>query len=448
MKHKLIFPSALLIFAAVLSGCGDASPDTSRVASDTSATAAADHDGHGNHAQDDDDHDGHGETDQDDDHDDHNDHAENGGDADAHSDHDESEGDVVKLTSDAAVEAGIKIANAAEGPIAQSLSLPAEIRFDADRVANVSPKVSGVIARLYASEGDQVARGDTLALINSRELASLKAAWLTAETRKALARQALTREEKLFADKITSEADLQAARAEFEAAKADSDAAENELHAAGVNHAALERIATAADGNNTNAYLSAPIAGTVVRRTVTLGETVSAGDAGADPLFTIVDDSVVWADIGVYKQDIARIRVGAPVALKTDSGEILAQSTIAFVLAIISETSRTATARVIVENPDGSLRPGQYVTADLSVGTPERVLRVPESAVQLVEDKPSVFVPVEGGYAPRAVMTGTKSGGFVEVRSGLTAGETIVTDGAFTLKAQLEKDAFGDGHGH
>ena len=73
---------------------------------------------------------------------------------------------------------------------------------------------------------------------------------------------------------------------------------------------------------------------------------------------------------------------------------------------------------------------------------------MPESAVQLVEDKPSVFVPVEGGYAPRAVMTGTKSGGFVEVRSGLTAGETIVTDGAFTLKAQLEKDAFGDGHGH
>ena len=444
MKQTLIFPTTMMVLAVILAGCGNATPDTNRVASETSA-ATADHDDHDGHAEEKADHDDHGETDQDDDHDDH---AESDGEPDGHDDHSESEGDVVKLTPDAATEAGIETATVAEGAIAQSLSLPAEIRFDADRVANVSPKVSGVIGKLYASEGDHVARGDTLALIKSRELAGLKAAWLTAETRKALASQALAREEKLFADKITSEADLQAARAEFEAAKADSDAAENELHAAGVSHAALERISTAADGDNANAYLSAPIAGTVVRRTVMLGETVSAGDAGADPLFTLVDDSVVWADIAVYKQDIARIRVGAPVALKTDSGEILAQSTIAFVLPVISETSRTATARVIVDNPDGTLRPGQYVTADLSVGTSEQVLRVPEAAIQLVEDRPSVFVPVEGGYAPRAVMTGTKSGGFVEIRSGLMAGETIVTDGAFTLKAQLEKDAFGDGHGH
>lgn len=444
MKQTLILPTTMMVLAVILAGCGNATPDTNRVASKISA-ATADHDDHDDHGEEKADHDDHGETDQDDDHDDH---AESDSEPDGHDDHDESEGDVVKLTPDAATEAGIETAIVAEGAIAQSLSLPAEIRFDADRVANVSPKVSGVIGKLYASEGDHVARDDTLALIKSRELAGLKAAWLTAETRKALASQALAREEKLFADKITSEADLQAARAEFEAAKADSDAAENELHAAGVSHAALERISTAADGDNAIAYLSAPIAGTVVRRTVTLGETVSAGDAGADPLFTLVDDSVVWADIAVYKQDIARIRVGAPVALKTDSGEILAQSTIAFVLPVISETSRTATARVIVDNPDGTLRPGQYVTADLSVGTSEQVLRVPEAAIQLVEDRPSVFVPVEGGYAPRAVMTGTKSGGFVEIRSGLMAGETIVTDGAFTLKAQLEKDAFGDGHGH
>ena len=444
MKQTHILPTTMMVLAVILAGCGNATLDTNRVASETSA-ATADHDDHDDHAEEKADHDDHGETDQDDEHDDH---AESDGEPDGHDDHSESEGDVVKLTQDAATEAGIETAIVAEGAIAQSLSLPAEIRFDADRVANVSPKVSGVIGKLYASEGDHVARGDTLALIKSRELAGLKAAWLTAETRKALASQALAREEKLFADKITSEADLQAARAEFEAAKADSDAAENELHAAGVSHAALERISTAADGDNANAYLTAPIAGTVVRRTVMLGETVSAGDAGADPLFTLVDDSVVWADIAVYKQDIARIRVGAPVALKTDSGEILAQSTIAFVLPVISETSRTATARVIVDNPDGTLRPGQYVTADLSVGTSEQVLRVPEAAIQLVEDRPSVFVPVEGGYAPRAVMTGTKSGGFVEIRSGLMAGEAVVTDGAFTLKAQLEKDAFGDGHGH
>jgi len=428
-----------MMLALTLAGCGDASSRQSQAETSPTQVENHAHDDHDDH----DEHDDHGEAEGD--HEDHDDHTDAEG---AHDDHDEAEGDIVKLTAEAATEAGIETALVAKGAIAQSLSLPAEIRFDADRVANVSPRVSGVIGKLYASEGDQVNRGDTLALIRSRELASLKASYLTAQTRQNLANTALAREEKLFADKITSEADLQSARAEFEAAKADSDAAENELHAAGVSHAALERIATAADGANANAYLTAPIGGTVVRRTVTLGETVSAGDAGADPLFTLVDDSVVWADIAVYKQDIGRIRVGAPVALRTDNGDVLAQSTIAFVLPVINEASRTATARVIVDNADGSLRPGQFVTADLNVGEAATVLRVPQAAVQLVEDRPSVFVPVEGGFVPRAVLLGAKSGGFVEIRSGLEDGETIVTSGAFTLKAQLEKDAFGDGHEH
>jgi cobalt-zinc-cadmium efflux system membrane fusion protein len=73
---------------------------------------------------------------------------------------------------------------------------------------------------------------------------------------------------------------------------------------------------------------------------------------------------------------------------------------------------------------------------------------VPQSAVQLVENRPSVFVPVDGGFAPRAVMVGTTAGGYVEIRTGLEEGDLFVSDGAFTLKAQLEKDAFGDGHGH
>jgi cobalt-zinc-cadmium efflux system membrane fusion protein len=363
-------------------------------------------------------------------------------------DHDKESLDIVKLTDEAAREAGIIVSQAELGPLGQSISLPAEIRFDADQLANISPKVSGIIAGLYASEGDTVKRGDTLALISSRELAGLKAVWLKAQTQFALAEKALAREEKLFADKITAEADVQAARANYEAVKAAKDAAENELHAAGVSDAALAKVATADDGDNANAYLSAPISGTIVRRGVTLGETVSAGDAGSQTLFTIADDSVVWADIGVYKQDISRIREQAPVVLKSDEGIVLAESTVAFILPIINETSRTATARVILDNPDGNLRPGQFVTADISVGQSQPVLRVPLASVQMVENKRSVFVPVDGGFAPQAVMTGSESGGFVEIRSGLRAGDSFVSDGAFTLKAQLEKAAFGDDHGH
>ena len=414
MKPFLCLTTALMTSALFLSACGEGSVKQSRPA--TSETVAEHKHGHTDHE--------HGDE------------------------HGDENQDVVKLSDEAAREAGIMTSRAELGALDQYVSLPAEIRFDADRLANLSPRVSGIIAKLYASEGDVVKRGDTLALISSRELAGLKATWLKAQTQASLAATALAREEKLFAEKITAEADVQAARANFEAISAAKDAAENELHAAGVSDAALERVATADDGDNANSYLIAPIGGTIVRRKVTLGETVSAGDAGSTALFTIADDSVVWADIGVYKQDLGRIKKQAEVVIKSDDGTILATSNVAFILPIINEASRTATARVVLENPESNLRPGQFVTADISVGQSRPVLRVPLEAVQTVENKSSIFVPIEAGFEPRPVTLGVESDGFVEIISGLRAGDNFVSQGAFTLKAQLEKAAFGDDHGH
>ena len=75
-------------------------------------------------------------------------------------------------------------------------------------------------------------------------------------------------------------------------------------------------------------------------------------------------------------------------------------------------------------------------------------MRVPLDAVQTVENEPSIFVPIEGGFEPRPVTLGVESGGFVEIIAGLRTGDNFVSGGAFTLKAQLEKAAFGDDHGH
>lgn len=449
MKQSYLLTAATIVAALYFTACSD-KPERSNAAAQTMPAAAAtdahddhkhaedSHDSHADHGDDAlDDHDEHA-GDAHDDHDDHDDHA-------GHDDHAE---DVVKLTPAQARDFGVVISEATTGSMGAYISLPAEIRFDADRIANISPRVSGIIGKLYVSEGDTVKRGQTLALISSRELAGLKAEWLKTQTQMDLAATALAREERLFADKITAEADVQTARANFEAAKAAKDASENELHAAGVSDAALEKIATANDGDNANAYLTAPLGGTVVQRNITLGETVSAGDAGSQALFTIADDSVVWTDIAVFKQDLGRIRNGAPVVLKSEDSVILAESTVAFILPVINETSRTATARVILDNPDGRLRPGQFVTADISVGQAGAVLRVPISSVQTVENKTSVFVPNDKGFVPQAVMTGVESGGFIEIKSGLSAGDRYVSEGAFTLKAQLEKDAFGDGHAH
>ena len=440
---------SMMFFAAITSPAG-AAEDTAMIKSgDGHDHAAAHGDDHAEEDAHGDDHageDAHG-----DDHAEEDAHGDDHAGEDAHGDDhagEDAQGDVVRMASEVAQAAGIVLEQAESGVLGESLSLPAEIRFDANRVANVSPRVTGVVDKLFAGEGDKVAVGDVLALITSRELAELKAQWLLAETRKSLASQALERAERLWSQKITSEAIVQEARAEHETAKTESIAAETALHAVGVDHADLDDIAVAADGSHAKAYLISPVSGTVIRREISLGETVTAGDASTKVLFTIADDSVLWVDVAVYEQDISRVRAKAPVALKKDDGEVIAQSKVEFVLPFVDDQTRTATARVIVNNTDKVLFPGQFVIADVSVGGAAEVLRVPQSAVQLVEGRPSVFVPVDGGFEPRAVLAGKTAGGNVEIKAGLEEGELFVSDGAFTLKAQLEKDAFGDGHGH
>lgn len=415
-----------LALAVILAGCGG-SGDAARA--DSAATTGEDSGAHDDH----------------DDHDDH-DEVESHADEDGHGDHDEEAGgDVVLLDKAAAAEAGIKLATAETGAIAETLSLPAELIFDADRVARVAAPVSGLVSKLDKGEGDKVKRGERLAVLSSRELAGLKADFLTAKSAENLAASQFAREERLLADKITSQAELDTARAALISARAEREAMENKLHAVGVGDSVLNSLSEARDGSLASAALVAPLSGTVISRSISLGSSV---EAGGEALFVIVDDSQLWADIAVYKDDAGAIDIGQPVILRTREGKEAARGKISLILPVISETTRTSTARVIIDNPDSRLRPGQFVTAEISVGEAGHALHVPAGAIVVVEDKPSVFVPTEGGFAPRAVKPGRTSAGLTEILDGLEAGESFVASGAFTLKAQLEKDAFGDGHAH
>ncbi|MCI4643211.1 MAG: efflux RND transporter periplasmic adaptor subunit [Hyphomonadaceae bacterium] len=425
-----------LALVMALAGCGSDDDAKAQVASTVQSETA---DEHG-------DHDAHGEEEKEGDHADGDEHGEGEDGHDDHDDHgDEDGGDVVKLDAAAAAEAGIVVNTAETGNIVETVSLPTELRFDADRVARVATPVSGLVSRLDKGEGDKVRRGERLALLSSRELAELKADFLTAKSAENLAASSLVREERLFADKITSEADLDAARAALVSARVAREAVENKLHAVGISDAVLNGLTDAPDGALANAAILAPIDGTVISRSVSVGSSV---EGGGEALFVIVDDSRLWADIAIYKADADKIAPGQSVILRTRDGADAARGEIALILPVIDEATRTGTARVIIDNPDGRLRPGQFVTAEIAIGEGGRILHVPANAVVEVEERASVFVPVEGGFAPRPVETGSSRDGLTEIRRGLSEGERFVSEGAFTLKAQLEKDAFGDGHAH
>lgn len=368
-------------------------------------------------------------------------HADHDGHGAEHAAHGE---EVVRLSESEIREFGLELAAAAAGTLDQFADLPGEIVLNADRLAHVVPRVLGIVREVHRSVGDPVRAGGLMAVIESRELAEAKAAYLAAGERQKLALAHFAREERLWQKKVSSEQEYLDARQALAEARIEKNSAEQQLHALGFSDAYLQSLPGHPDATYTRYEIRAPFAGTIIERHLTLGENVNA-DA---EVFTIADLSSVWVDINVYQKDLAQIRQGQAVVIETGHGIPPVSGTIAWVGPLVGEATRTATARVVLPNPDGALRPGLFVTARVAVGSTEAGLVVPESALQTFEGRPVVFVQDEDGFEPRPVELGRQQASRVEILSGLEAGQIYVSKGAFTLKAQLSKGAFGDGHNH
>lgn len=366
-------------------------------------------------------------------------------DADHEGDHDEhSEDAVVQLDTAALERLGLEIETAGPQDLAVTIELPGEVQVNGDRMAHVAPRVGGVVREVHVSLGDSVRRGQLLAVLESRELADAKAAFLAAAERMSLADTTFQREERLWEGKISSEQDYLDARKSRAEARIELRATEQKLHALGVTQPQLDDLTEQHDITITEYKLAAPFDGTVIDRHITIGETVSAGSA----VFTVADLETVWIDLSVYQKDIGSVLEGQTVrVVTTHGGEV--DLLIDFVQPLVGEDTRTAMARIIAPNSDGTWHPGCFVSARVTTSATESRVVVPVSAVIRMEDGDDVvFVEEGGGFELRPVALGRRTREKVEVISGLDPGERYVAAGGFSLKAELGKDAFGDDHGH
>lgn len=187
--------------------------------------------------------------------------------------------------------------------------------------------------------------------------------------------------------------------------------------------------------------VTAPRAGIIVERAAAAGETVAAGA----PLYTIADLADVWIDLAIARGDQPRLRPGQPVTLRSEDGPP-ATGTVAWLSPLGSAETQTLTARVVLPNPDGRWRPGLFVKADVTVATTDVPVAVPESALQTLHDFTVVFSQHGDLYQARPLELGRRSGGQVEVLKGLRAGELVVTENSFLIKADIGKS--GASHDH
>ena len=327
------------------------------------------------------------------------------------------------LTSDQINAAGIQIGRLLVGG-AGTIDLPATIDGDPQGTQVVSAAIGGRVVALTRNLGQSVGRGQTLAIIESREAASLNAEIEASRARLALADTNLAREQRLFSQRVSPEQDLIAARTAATEARIALRLAQQQVAAAGAGGGGLNRIG-----------ITAPMAGQVIARSVTLGQTVAA-DA---ELFRVANLSTVSLSLNLQPQDAGRVRPGASVVVKASGRQATAQVT--FVSPALDPNTRLVPVIATLNNRGSEWRVGEPVTASvaLSGSGGDNAIRVPTTAVQTYEGKSVVFVRTKDGFQATPVTLGDNSGDAVIIKSGLKGTEEIATTNSFTLKAELGK---------
>lgn len=319
------------------------------------------------------------------------------------------------------------------------VTAPGELKVNEQAYAEVGSPIPARIIRLVASPGQAVRRGQALAELQSVELGQARAQRAAAEARVDLARKTVERKRSLAEDRIVSRGELQRAEAEAAEAEAELRAAEGSVDALGVGRSG--------SGGAAGFALLSPISGTVLERTAVQGQSADP----ARPLFRIGDLSRLWLVVQAPERDALRVRTGssAEVLLAALPGQPL-RGTVDWIGREVDPHSRTIPVRVVLANPAGQLKPGMFATARIGIeGKGEQVVAVPVIALQRKDDQWIVFVPQgEGKFEIRPVGRGREIGKEVVVLSGLKAGETVVAEGAFVLRAEAEKNEGGGGHHH
>jgi cobalt-zinc-cadmium efflux system membrane fusion protein len=311
-----------------------------------------------------------------------------------------------------------------------------ELAVDQRAYAEVGTPAAARVTRLLVNAGDRVRSGQTLVELTSPELGRERAEYLSATARLTLAEAALERKRGLAAEKIVPLREVQEAESAVGEARAALRSSRAAIAAFGV-----EPPADDGDAATSSTFaLRAPAGGTVIERTAVIGQMLDP----AAPAFRIGDLSTLWLTVHAFERDAVRIQQGVEASLSFPAlpGQDF-KGTVTVVGHQVERESRTVPIRIDVKNRNNLLRPGMSANATLPVGAiGASILTVPVASVQRVRNEWCVFLPKDADHFEiRRIGRGRDLAGEVEVLSGLRAGEIIVVDGAFLLKAQAEKGA-------
>jgi membrane fusion protein, heavy metal efflux system len=347
------------------------------------------------------------------------------------------EGLVIKSSEDL-LKMGAKVEKAASGVMTTEVLLQGSIDAQPDSLGHIVPRMQGVVKEVRKQPGDGVKKGETLAVIESRNLADMKTGWLAAREKLALATSSFKREEELWKKKIVSEQEYFNSRKELSEAQIEHRGAKQKIESIGLNPDAIAEPGTSL----VRFELKSPLAGIVIERHLTVGETTKEDEA----VFVVANLAKVNAVLQVYPKDLPFVKVGQSAQVSISGSQETIPGSVTFLSPILDAQSRSAKAHVLVDNSSGQYRPGLFISASISRGTSEAKVLISRKAIQKIDGKEVVFVQTDEGFVPSPIEIGRSTNEVVEVLSGLEPEELYVSEGSFLLKAELAKSEAAHDH--
>ena len=307
------------------------------------------------------------------------------------------------------------------------------VDFDRNHATDILAPFSGAVTRVPVTQGQRVAKGQALAEVASPDFASAAGAYRQTVLAAKAADAVASNDRDLFAHQAISQRENAQAQADAATADSNRDAALQTLVALHMDPQTIAAVRAGKPVAGGQGVIRAPIAGTLVTKSIAPGQTLVAGTT---PCFTIANTATMWVMANVFGDDAAHVRAGDAATVVTgDDGKAIA-GTVTNVGSVVDPDTRSVAARVRVDNADGALRKQMYVTVHIQSHEAHDGLLVPVSAV-LRDDENLPFVYVvesDGSYARRSVSLGARVGDRYVIPEGLHSGDKVVVDGSIFLQ--------------
>lgn len=340
----------------------------------------------------------------------------------------------IKLTPEQAANISLETTQVTKRKVSPTLSLNGRVVENRRRSFSVGPIVGGMVEAVEAVSHDKVSKGQVLVRIRSNTLGQAQADYLDALSKFELARAERKRIKALRKDRVVSESRWLQADSNHKRAGSALDQRRRLLSLVGLSELQIRTLKDRPDRLAAFELLS-PIDGLVVESKVESGQALSAGETA----FRIVDLSSLWVEVGIPVANLTGVRLKAIANVSVEARpEQAFQGHLESLGGKVDEGSQTVGGRVVVQNPEGLLRPGMYAQIELE-GVPHEGLVVPASAVFRLGERPHVFrVLGPRQFQPVAVEIGTETGGWIPLQAGLDEGVEVVRGGVAELKGHWQ----------